>query len=263
MDFTSGCVTSSVSAQIVFQTDVELPDGAEMQSMELAYFDEDSSTAFQQVQSFLMRQPLGDVATGGEPVTEQIWRALSSDTGWGTTLDDTSDTVGGELVDNQTYAYLLGGAVTPDESFCGVEIVYLPAAGDVVHTVTPCPIYDSRTIKGGPGDFASNEERTIDVIRPNYSGQGGDASDCGIPATARGLVIAVEALNSPTDGNLRVWPAGAPRPSASVLAFTADTRGTVSIPIELGDGESIRIRNGGAGSTSIRVTVLGYLRAPG
>ena len=79
-------------------------------------------------------------------------------------------------------------------------------------SVTPCRVADTRNpngVFGGPA-LASNTTR-------NYPIRG----QCGIPLTAQAAVFNFTIVQAPTDGNLTVWPAGAPMPNASVLNFSA------------------------------------------
>jgi len=100
----------------------------------------------------------------------------------------------------------------------------------VIHTVSPCRAVDTRTadpqLSTFSGDrLAPGETVSFFVTGALITGQGGEA-DCGVPATARGVlvnVIAVLPQGSAIGNHLTLYPYGESRPLASTVNFPADT----------------------------------------
>jgi hypothetical protein len=116
------------------------------------------------------------------------------------------------------------------------------------HTVTPCRVLDTRAT--GPA-LAANATRSVST-----------AGVCGIPATAKALAANITSVGPRDVGNLRVYPAGALAPNASVLNFvTGQTRASNAI-VGLGAGGVIAVRcdmpAGSAGATHLLIDVVGY-----
>jgi uncharacterized repeat protein (TIGR01451 family) len=88
-------------------------------------------------------------------------------------------------------------------------------------TMAPCRLLDTRQPDGpfgGPA-LAGSVERWLTAT-----------GSCGIPATARALVVNATVTSPDGAGNLRLWPAGKPAPTASVVSYGAtQTRGTSAI----------------------------------
>ncbi len=99
----------------------------------------------------------------------------------------------------------------------------------VIHTVSPCRVVDTRTadpqLSTFSGDrLAPGETVPFFVTGALITGQGGEA-DCGVPATARGLlvnVIAVLPQGSAISNYLTLYPYGESRPLASTVNYPAD-----------------------------------------
>lgn len=82
------------------------------------------------------------------------------------------------------------------------------AAGDAfcLYTVDPCRILDTRLST----PLTSGIARDIPV-----------AGTCGVPATARAVVLNVTAVSATGFGNISLWPADVPQPGTSVVNFLA------------------------------------------
>jgi len=100
-------------------------------------------------------------------------------------------------------------------------------ANDLVFTpLTPCRIVDSR-IAGGP--IANNGSRNFLAYSPTgFAAQGGDASDCGLPADVAAVAVKITASHPTLDGYFTAYASNIARPLASSLNYfsgvdTSDT----------------------------------------
>jgi hypothetical protein len=78
----------------------------------------------------------------------------------------------------------------------------------------------------------------------------------GVPANATAVALNVAAVSSTASGHLRVYPAGAPLPTASVLNFNAGKNTPNNVIVKVGAAGQISIYDGGV--TSVIVDVSGY-----
>ncbi|HEX6739431.1 MAG TPA: Calx-beta domain-containing protein, partial [Vicinamibacteria bacterium] len=125
-----------------------------------------------------------------------------------------------------------------------------------LHVVAPCRLVDTRNPPGPAGGpaLSADSSRTF-----NLTGR------CGIPATARGVVLNVTAVNPGQAGNLRLYAAGTVAPVTSMLNFArARTRANNGIVI-LGPGGEVTVRCDMPPPGSIAVThfvadVFGYFQ---
>lgn len=111
---------------------------------------------------------------------------------------------------------LMGGKASssgnPKFGTAGSDLVYTP--------ITPCRIVDTR-LAGGP--IATNSMRSfIAYTSTDFAAQGGDATNCGIPANVSALTVKVTASNPIVNGFLTVFPSNEARPLASSLNYIAN-----------------------------------------
>jgi hypothetical protein len=109
------------------------------------------------------------------------------------------------------------------------------------YTLLPCRLVDTRT--GSP--LAAG-------IRASFPAAG----SCGIPANARALAVNVTAVDPSEAGYLRVFPSGAPLPTASNVSFAARQRRASSAIVALGVAGEIEAWSTSA--TQLVVDVTGY-----
>jgi len=98
-----------------------------------------------------------------------------------------------------------GSALTAPLSFVGI---------------TPCRILDTRAVSGfsgsfGPPRLAANVSRTFQVT----GATSGTPTQCGIPDSAVAISVNLTVTNFTGMGDLRVYPAGAALPLASILNY--------------------------------------------
>lgn len=91
----------------------------------------------------------------------------------------------------------------------GADLVYTP--------LTPCRIVDTR-LAGGP--IAANGMRSFAAFTStDFTAQGGDGSNCGIPTNASALTVKITASNPQLNGFFTVYPSNEARPLASSLNY--------------------------------------------
>ena len=95
------------------------------------------------------------------------------------------------------------------------------AADDLVYTpVVPCRIVDTRNAGGA---FAAGETRNYHAYLTSgtFAGQGGAASNCGIPPNPGAVALNLTIVSGGGVGFLTAWPYSAPQPLASTLNYFA------------------------------------------
>lgn len=96
------------------------------------------------------------------------------------------------------------------------EMVYVP--------ITPCRAFGAQTI-------AATTARTFQITGSgSFVPQGGPATGCGVPASARAVTFNLSATNTTYPGTLTAYATGTPRPPTTslILQNTNVTTGTVS-----------------------------------
>jgi hypothetical protein len=122
----------------------------------------------------------------------------------------------------------------------------------VLFTVAPCRVLDTRNAAGPLGGPAlgANTSRTFGI-----------AGACGVPASATAVSLNVTVTQATAAGDLRVYPAGASLPSASVINYRSGITRANSMLAGLGSAGQIAIRcDQGSGSVHAIVDVTGYFQ---
>jgi hypothetical protein len=121
------------------------------------------------------------------------------------------------------------------------------------YTVSPCRVLDSRA-PSGPWlgqPLHGQEERSVTVV----------GGACLVPATAKAVSFNVTATAATVNGNLRLYPAGTPRPLFfSTVNFTAGVNRANNGVVGVGVGGALTIFFSGGASESVHVVldVNGY-----
>lgn len=116
--------------------------------------------------------------------------------------------------------------------------------------VSPARILDTRHGLGAPAH----------VVPPAGTVQlavGGSGAS-GVPAGARAVVLNVTATNPTKSGFITVYPAGALRPTASSLNFTAGRTVPNLVTVALGTADEVALYNGSSGTVNLVADVAGY-----
>lgn len=116
---------------------------------------------------------------------------------------------------------LLGNARTLANPTPGATAAKIGTAGsDLVYTpLTPCRIVDTRVI-GGP--IATNGSRSFAAFTAtNFASQGGDFSNCNLPANVSAISVKITASNPIGNGYFTVFPSNEVKPLASSLNYLA------------------------------------------
>jgi hypothetical protein len=140
---------------------------------------------------------------------------------------------------SHTFSVALTGSGTDPTPATRTWTVSIPK--NSYSAITPQRILDTR---GGP-IFAVGELRSLVVT-----------GVAGIPANATSVALNVAAVTPAGAGHLRIYPAGSPRPNASVLNFPAGKNVPNHVIVKVGVGGQISIYAGG--STHVIVDVAGY-----
>jgi hypothetical protein len=120
------------------------------------------------------------------------------------------------------------------------------------YTVTPCRLVDTRRPAGpfgGPG-LAAGASRVFAL-----------AGSCGIPLSARTLVVNVTVTRSTSGGNLRIYPAGIPPPSSSTINYQAGQTRANNAVVGLDTAGAVAVFcNQPSGTADLVLDVVGYFQ---
>ena len=133
-----------------------------------------------------------------------------------------------------------GALVTNAVGDTGADLVYTPTA--------PCRIIDTRL---GGGTIAANTTRSFKVAgSTGFTGQGGNASGCGVPVGATSAMINFVAVGPVAPGDLRVTPFGTAMPLASILNWAGGVAG-----LNLANGLAVALCNPATTTCTSDITV--------
>lgn len=135
----------------------------------------------------------------------------------------------------------------------GLTLAAAPGTAAVFVPITPCRLLDTRPdSQVGPRATPLGADETYTVAATGSQG------NCALPADAEGVVLNVTAVGASELTFLTVWPAGATRPTASVLnpaPGAPPTPNAVTTPLSDADEFSIYNRRG---SVHLLADVVGY-----
>jgi streptogramin lyase len=128
-----------------------------------------------------------------------------------------------------------------------------PAPPPAAHfyTITPCRLVDTRNPAGplgGPA-LAANATRLFNL-----------AGSCGIPSTARALVVNVAVTGATAQGHLRLFPGGLPVPLVSTINYKANQTRANNAVVGLGAGTLEIYCGQGSGTAHVILDVSGYFQ---
>jgi hypothetical protein len=129
------------------------------------------------------------------------------------------------------------------------------ANADLTHgmpffAVTPCRVYDSRVVAGGPGPIAGATSRTIDV----------DGGPCGpIPTGVGAYSVNITVFGSAPGSSyafITAYPTGSTRPTVSTLNFLLGTQTSNAAIVPAGTAGDIDVY--ASSTTEIVIDINGY-----
>src|SRR5262245_7351491 len=113
-------------------------------------------------------------------------------------------------------------------------------------TVAPCRVFDTRGA-AAPA-LAAGTTRSFPI-----------AGACGVPATARSVSANVTVTQPTALGDLRIYPAGTPRPGVSTINYQAGQTRANSLAISLGSAGDLAVRcDQSSGTVHLILDVYGY-----
>jgi hypothetical protein len=133
-----------------------------------------------------------------------------------------------------------------------VQQVQAAPPGKGFFTVAPCRVADTRNAPGPSGGpaLAANSVRDFPV-----------SDVCQIPASAAAVAVNLTVVVPTNDGNLRLYPSGAPAPPASALNFRPGIIRANNAIVPLGTGGQISVEcDMPSGSTHLIIDVYGYFQ---
>ncbi|MGH9335918.1 MAG: hypothetical protein ACRD21_19460, partial [Vicinamibacteria bacterium] len=141
---------------------------------------------------------------------------------------------------------------------------------DLVFTpVTPCRLFDTRLAGGAlsPGVTRTFGVNGTPGFPGDLSGQGGSASDCGIPVDPLAVAVTLTAVSPAGNGNIRAFAFGDPVPLASSLNYAPPTSAlanTTIFPVCDGCGTGLDVDiQANVSAVHLVGDVVGYFESAG
>jgi hypothetical protein len=135
---------------------------------------------------------------------------------------------------------------------CLTTIVGTPQVGNQFYTVTPCRVVDTRNATGpygGPA-LSANSDRTF-----TFGGQ------CGIPSTAKAVLLNLTVTQPSAAGVLRLYAGGTPLPVASAINYRAGQTRANNEASPLGSSGSLAVHcDQPTGNVQVIIDVNGYFQ---
>jgi hypothetical protein len=120
------------------------------------------------------------------------------------------------------------------------------------YTVAPCRAVDTRGPAGAAGGPA---------LQPNAQRTFALAGACGIPAAARAVALNVTVVQPAAAGDLRLFPADQPAPTASTLNFAAgQARANSAVLAISADAGALTVQADTAGPVQLVIDVTGFFQ---
>ncbi len=135
----------------------------------------------------------------------------------------------------------------------GTELVYTP--------LTPCRIVDTR-VAGGPIS-GGGSRNFLAYTATTFLSQGGEATNCNLPADATALTAKLTATRVTTGGHLTAYPSNEARPLTSSLNYQANADTSNETHLKLcrpGCASQFAIHITNENNVDVVVDVTGYFR---
>ena len=124
-------------------------------------------------------------------------------------------------------------------------VTVLPVA---LYALTPCRLIDTRSIT--PPPLPVQGARTFNVV----------GGTCGIPSTAKAVVLNLTVVTPPAAGFLTLYPGDQALPLVSTLNFRAGQVRANNAIVPIGADGTLAIFNGSNGTAEVVVDVVGYFQ---
>jgi hypothetical protein len=137
------------------------------------------------------------------------------------------------------------------------------STADLTYTpLTPCRIADTRYAGGA---LQANTPRTlVGYDASSFAGQGGTATNCGIPSGVAALAMNAFAVNPSNLGFIKLYAANSAEPAVSTVNYqpgiTAIATGTI-VPVDAANASQFIAKS--PAQVDLIVDVVGYFKAPG
>ena len=140
-------------------------------------------------------------------------------------------------------------------------------ADDLAYTpVTPCRILDTRGAIGGVMQGGQTRDWLAANPSGTFAGQGGAASNCGIPVKPAAVLANATVFNTAAGPAFFVaWPFNVARPNASTINWTSPATQVANafiLPLCTGGGCTFDFSAFVTSQTDVVIDVLGYFAAP-
>lgn len=251
----TGCVFTTSGADRILNTQLQLPDGAEIKYLRLFYNDTNASF---DVLGYISRYNAGtstnDVVSVSSSGSSGVGTALSAEICEPSPCPMPPAVGQGHIVDNFGFGYVLIGWPETSSStvqVCGLRVAYYAPPTGTFHPLAPCRVVDTRPDTGFTGQFngpalVANTARPINLA----------AGSCGIPAQAIAVSLNITVTQTQGPGDLRVYPAPGSAPLVSTLNYLAGQTIANAAVVPLGaDGVTFLAAVSG---THLIVDVNGY-----
>jgi hypothetical protein len=120
------------------------------------------------------------------------------------------------------------------------------------YAITPCRLFDTRTVAGSPAIQASGTADRSFIV----------ASTCGVPADARSISANVTVTNVSAGGTLSIYRGDGQETGTTTVALNAGVTRANNAMLQLAlDGSgTIKVQNTSTGTADLIVDVNGYFR---
>jgi hypothetical protein len=133
---------------------------------------------------------------------------------------------------------------------------------DLVYTPLPSCVIVNTTKPGSGGAMTAGSVRHLKASGATFVTQGGEDSNCGIPAGMRALLVSVTSAAPSTSGYFRLWAYGTSEPLAANMSYTSGQliQNEIVMATSVGLAADFSVRS--SGSSHLIINVLGYFAAP-
>lgn len=154
-------------------------------------------------------------------------------------------------------------ALAQNSSAATLATLASPTSGLVYTMITPCRIIDTR--QTAAGKINAGETRSFDAQRAatgSFADQGGEASDCGIPANVSAVVMNVTVDHPEGPGYLTIFPYNVTKPYTSSANYVTNQTVGNEIVVKQTIGDLHGFSAFALSKLSLVADATGYFAAP-